>query len=148
MRIARKHFPAVYLKFIQRIGRHPQVLYSDKKGESTSKQLQRLFTARHVSHTAIPPCEHHPIGVAEKVIQDVCNILKCLIAEGNIPTTYWDIVGEHATLINMMTSPSIGNPDITIFEELYGSVPNLDLLPIVGCFAVRLMEKAFRLDQN
>ena len=83
-----------------------------------------------------------------KAIQDVCNILKCLIAEGNIPTTYWDIVGEHATLINMMTSPSIGNPDITIFEDLYGSVPNLDLPPLVGCFAVRLMEKGFRLDQK
>ena len=144
----KKHFPAVYLKFIQRIGRHPQVLYSDKGGELISKQLQRLYTARHVSHIVVPRGEHHSIGVAEKAIQDISNILKCLIAEGNIPPKYWDLVGEHATLINMMTSPSICNPDITIFEELYGSVPNLDLLPIVGCFAVRLMEKGFRLDQK
>ena len=26
----KKHFPAVYLKFVQRVGRHPQVLYSNK----------------------------------------------------------------------------------------------------------------------
>ena len=28
----KKHFPVVFLKVIQRIGRHPQVLYSDKRG--------------------------------------------------------------------------------------------------------------------
>ena len=93
--------------------------------------------------------KHCLIGVAEKAIQDVCNILKCLIAEGNIPPKYWDLaVGELATLIKMMTSPSICNPDITIFKESYGSLPNLDLLPIVGCFAVRLKDKGFRLDQK
>jgi hypothetical protein len=101
----KQHFPAVYLQLVQRIGRHPQVLYTDKGGALTSKLLQRLFTARHVSHIVIPRGEHHSIGVAEKAIQDVCNILKCLITEGNIPPAYWDIVGEHATLINMMTSP-------------------------------------------
>ena len=55
-----------------------------------------------------------------------------------------DVVGEHATLINMMTSLSIQNPGITIFEDLYGAVPNLDLLPQVGCFAVRWMDKGYR----
>ena len=47
-----------------------------------------------------------------------------------------------------MTSPSISNPDITIFEDLYESLPNLDLLPLVGCFEVRLMEKGFHIDQK
>ena len=142
----KKHFPAVYLKFVQRVGRHPQVLYSDKGGELVSIPLQRLFTARHVSHIIVPRGEHYSIGVAEKAIQDICNILKCLLADGNIPPKFWDVVGEHATLINMMTSPSIRNPDITIFEDLFGAIPNLDLLPPVGCFAVRLMDKGYRLD--
>ena len=142
----KKHFPAVYLKFVQRVGRHPQVLYSDKGGELVSIPLQRLFTARHVSHIIVPRGEHYSIGVAEKAIQDVCNHLKCLRADGNIPPKFWDVVGEHATLINMMTSPSIRNPDITIFEDVYDAIPNLDLLPPVGCFAVRLMDKGYRLD--
>ena len=142
----KKHYPAVYLKFVQRVGRHPQVLYTDKGGEIVSIPLQRLFLARNVSHIIVPRGEHHSIGVAEKAIQDICNIMKCLLADGNIPPRFWDVVGEHATLINMMTSPSIRNSDITIFEDLYGAIPNLDLLPPVGCFAVRLMDKGYRLD--
>ena len=37
-----------------------------------------------------------------------------------------------------MTSPSRQDPSITIFEACYDSVPNLDLLPRIGCLCVRI----------
>ena len=55
---------------------------------------------------------------------------------------------EHASLVNAMTCPSPTNPDITIFEDAYGRIPDLDALPTVGCFAVRLQEKPDRYDQK
>ena len=36
-------------------------------------------------------------SMAEKAIRDITNILKCLLADGNIPTNIWELVGEHAT---------------------------------------------------
>ena len=47
-----------------------------------------------------------------------------------------------------MTSPSTTNPSVTIFENTYGPIPDLDALPTVGCFAVRLQEKSDRHDQK
>ena len=65
------------------------MLYTDKGGEIVSKPLQRLFIARNVSHIIVPRGEHHSIGVTEKAIQDICNLMKCLIADGNIPPRFW-----------------------------------------------------------
>ena len=73
----KKHFPAVYL-----VGRHPQVLYSDKGGQIVSIPLKRLFMARNVSRIIVPRGEHYSIGVAEKAIQDICNLMKCLLTDG------------------------------------------------------------------
>ena len=90
--------------------------------------------AHIVSHTILPLGRHYSIGITEGIIQDLCNILTCLLAEGNIPPKYWDVVGQHATLINFMACPLmnhpditrsfvtlISNPDITTFQDLCGS---------------------------
>ena len=144
----RKHFPLAYLQFAQRINRHPRVLYTDKGGENYSKHMQRLTLSKDVTHIVVPKGEHHSIGPAEKAIQDLDQLQRGLSAEGNIPSNCWDIVTEHASLVNAMTCPSPTNPDITIFEDAYGRIPDLDALPTVGCFAVRLQEKPDRYDQK
>jgi len=55
-----------------------------------------------VNHVNVPRGEHHSIGVAEKAIQDLSNMMRCMLADSNIPNIYWNFVVEHATLVNSM----------------------------------------------
>ena len=55
----------------------------------------------------VPRGEHHSIGVAEKSIQDLSNVMRCMLADSNVPNTYWDFVVEHAALVKSMITPSI-----------------------------------------
>ena len=144
----RKHFPLVYLKFAQRIQRHPRILYTDMGGENLSKKLTDLWLAKDVLHLPVPKGEHFSVGSAEKAIGDLDQIQRGLSAEANAPSNVWDILTEHASLIDSMVNPSPSQPWMTKFEHLYGIKPNLDLLPKVGCFCVRIQEKQDRHDQK
>jgi hypothetical protein len=57
-----------------------------------------------------------------------------------------DYVAEHAALVNSMITPSITDKSRKIFENVWGVVPNLDLIPPIGCFAARLMDNSARTD--
>jgi hypothetical protein len=101
------HFPLVYFEFSKRIGRHPKVLYSDLASEITSWSFERYLLVKGVNHLNVPCGEHHSIGVAEKAIQDLSSVMRCMLADSNVPNTYWDFVVEHAALVKSMITPSI-----------------------------------------
>jgi hypothetical protein len=105
--VKRKHFPLVYFEFSKRIGRHPKVLYSDLASEITSSSFERCLLVKGVNHINVPRGENHSIGVAEKAIQDLSNMMRCFLADSNVPNIYWDFVIEHAALVNSMISPAI-----------------------------------------
>ena len=142
----RKHFPVVYFTFINRIGRHPKVLYTDLAPEMSSDDFERYLLVKGVNHIPVPRGEHHGIGVAEKAIQDLSNMMRSYLTDSNLPGIYWDFVVEHAALVNSMITPSITDKSRTIFEHVWGVVPNLDLIPPIGCFAARLMDNSARTD--
>jgi hypothetical protein len=144
----RKHYPLVYLQFALRIQRHPRVLITDMGGECDSDPLDQLMLAKEVTHIKVPKGEHYANGPAEKAIGDLDQMQRGFSAEANAPSNVWDIITEHATLVDLMTNPSRSDPSMTKFEHLYHVVPNLDLLPPVGCFCVRIQEKKDRIDQK
>ena len=108
----------------------------------TSTAFERYLLVKGVKHITVPRGEHHSIGVAEKAIQDLKNMMRCFIADSNVPAIYWDFYVEHAALVNSMTYPSICDPAMTIFEAAWGVVPNLDLIPPLGCFCARLTDNS------
>lgn len=55
----RSHFPLVYMKFVARIGSHPQHLISDKAGENNSKKFDSLLLAKGCQHICLPKGEHY-----------------------------------------------------------------------------------------
>jgi hypothetical protein len=61
----------------------------------------------------------HSIGVAEKAIQDLGNMMRCMLADNNVPNIYWDFVVEHAALVNSMIMQSICDKKKTIFEAVW-----------------------------
>ena len=91
--VERKHFPLVYFEFTKRIGRHPKVLCSDLASKFTSSSFERYLLVKGVNQVNVPRGEHHSIGVAEKAIQDLSNMMCC-----------------------MMIMPSIADKNKTIFE--------------------------------
>ena len=53
---------------------------------------------------------------------------------------------EHAALVNSMITPSIADKTKTIFEAVWDVIPNIDLVPPIGCFCARLMDNSARED--
>jgi hypothetical protein len=86
----RSHFPLVYMKFVARIGSHPQHLISDKAGEINSKKFDSLLLAKGCQHICLPKGEHYSLGVPEKAIGDLDRNTRSVMADANIPPQYWD----------------------------------------------------------
>ncbi len=103
----RKHFPIVYFTFINLIGRHLKVLYSDLASEMTGDDFERYLLVKGVNHITVPRGEHHSIGVAENAIQDLSNMMRSYLTNSNLPGIYWEYVVEQAALVNSMITPSI-----------------------------------------
>jgi hypothetical protein len=112
--------------------------------------FERYLLVKGVNHVNVPVTvprgEHHNIGVAEKAIQDLSNMMRCMLANSNVPNIYWDFVIEHAALVNFMITPSISDKTKTIFEAVWDAIPNIDPVPPVGCFCARLMDNSARED--
>ena len=75
-------------------------------------------------------------------------MMRASIHESNIPFKEWCFVVEYMCLIDMMTSYSTSNRSKTIFEDVYGFTPDVESLPVVGCFACRLEETKTRTDKK
>ena len=73
-------------------------------------------------------------------------LMRSYLTDSNLPGIYWDYVVEHAALVNSMITPSITDKSRTIFEHVWGVVPNLDLIPPIGWFAARPMDNSARTD--
>ena len=142
----KKHFPIVFLTFVSRIGVYPKKFFSDKAGEIEGTEFGKLLIARGVELITVPKGEHSSNGLAEKAIQDIDSTVRALLLDSGLPKYCWDILAQHAAFLNQMTSPSLLDSSMTIFESVTGVVPDLDMIPIVGCLAVRLEEKSYRKD--
>ena len=55
-----------------------------------------------------------------------------------------DIVPGQYGLLHTVTSPTIDKPTKTILETTYNPHPGHDVIPPVGCYDVRLLQKHYR----
>ena len=142
----KSQLPIVFLKFVAHVGCFPKVVVADKAGEILSKTMSKIFTAKFVKLRTVGVDEHFANGGPEKAIQDIDYMVACIMADKNLPKNCWDIVGEHATLINACLNPCPVDKSITIYECETGEIPNLDAIPEVGSFAVRYLAKIKKSD--
>ncbi len=84
----RSHFPLVYMKFVARIGSHPQHLISDKEDEINSKKFNLLLLTKVCQHICLPKGEHYSLGVPEKAILDLDSNTRPVMNDANIPQMY------------------------------------------------------------
>ena len=78
-------------------------------------------------------------GPTERAVQELDTMMCASMISSGIPMREWCFVVEHMTLVvDSMTSCSTSDKSKTIFEAVYGVVPNVDSLPSIECFACRL----------
>ena len=70
------------------------------------------------------------------------------IVSSGTPIREWYFVTEHMSLVDVMTSYSTSDKSKTIFEGVYGFVPDVDSLPSIGCFVCRLEETKEKSDRK
>ena len=74
--------------------------------------------------------------------------LKSYKSDSGVPSQCWDIIVQHACLINAMVYPSPSNPDIIISEAQPNSITHLHVVPPVGCFCCRLQQNTDTVDPS
>ena len=143
----KKHLPVVFLQFVRRVGVWPRVLVSDGAGEIIETKLQRQLLVGSCKHQVAVRGAHHENGPAERAVQEIDTMMRASIVSSGIPMREWCFVAEHMSLVDMMTSYSTSDKSKTIFEAVYGFVPDVDSLPPIG-FACRLEETKEKSDRK
>jgi hypothetical protein len=142
----KSHYTLVFLKLCAELGQWPRILISDQAGEVIKKTLKSWLVPKGTMIQTIPRSEHHFSGSIEIEIKHISNATKCTMASRNIPANLWDIVGEYMTLMDCCTRASPLDKDISCHEAATSDLPDLDLLPPVGCYAIRHRDKLDRPD--
>ena len=136
----------VYLKFLARTGPFPKLLVSDQVGEILSKALGFRLAAQGTHIDPVPKDENSKIGSAECAIDEIDRMVAVSLLNSNIHKCYWDIVGKPCSLLNAVTQSCPTDHGFTIYEAETGFIPDLDVLPLLGCFGIRYLSKLDRKD--
>ena len=127
-----KHAPIVLLKFVAHIGGWTKTLYSDSAGEFKSQVLKNMFLTKGCNHIKVSKDDHHAIGKAESAVPELDKMTRVTIHDANLPFNVWDLVVEHMTLVDSMTTYATNDSSQTIFEIVYCVKPSFDNIPPVG----------------
>ena len=90
--------------------------------QDSEQAFESLLSAKLVKLTPVATDEHFRNGGAKKAVQDIDYMTTCLMADRGLPKECWDVVGEHASLLNACHYPCPSNPSISIYECETGEV--------------------------
>ena len=109
-----------------------KALRTDGGGEYTGESTQRFLRERGIKYemtTADTP-QHN--GVAERMNRTLVETTRTLLADADLPNTYWyDAVEYAAYLHNIVPTRSLDD-DLTPEEAWSGNKPNVSLVRIFG----------------
>jgi hypothetical protein len=145
--VKKSHLPIVSLQYTVRVGTCPRFLILDGEDEVNDGSTTTLDSGLQ-TWVANMRDDHQDNDPTERVIQELDTMMKVSIHESNIPFKEWCFVVEYMCLIDMITSYSTSNRSKAIFEDVYGFTPDVEFLPVVGCFASRLEETKARTDKK
>ncbi|MBW0529442.1 hypothetical protein O181_069157 [Austropuccinia psidii MF-1] len=77
----------------------PAFFHCNRGGEFGSVQFQNSLLKRGICFEQGPPDSPQTNGVAERFNRSLLSKIRCLLAQSNIPITYWDQAALHASLI-------------------------------------------------
>jgi hypothetical protein len=85
--------------------------------------------------------EDHENGPVDRAVQEIDTMMRASIVSSGIPMREWCFVAEHMSLVDAMTSYSTSDKSKTIFETVYGFVPDVDSLPPITALPADLRKR-------
>lgn len=115
-------------------GKTIKSLRTDRGGEYCSKEFENFCAGQGICKeltTAYTPQQN---GVSERKNRTILNMVRCLLARGGIPKTFWpEAVLWSVHLLNR--SPTFAVQNMTPEEVWSGKKPSVDYFKTFGCIA-------------
>ena len=121
-------------------GRRVKSMRTDGGGEYR-KQMGELCTELGIHHEETAPYTPHQNGVAERANRTICERIRSILAETNLPKTLWAELARTVVYLKNR-SPTRSLKDRTPYEALYGVKPDLSHLIAVGTKAMPHIPKS------
>ena len=110
-----------------------KTLQSDNGGEYLSKEMTQFLEDRGIQHRLTTPYNPFQNGVAERLNRTLCDLVRTMLHEMNLPKKFWAEAVSVATHVrNRVTGKTLG-PNITPYEVMFNCKPNLSYLREFGC---------------
>jgi len=121
-------------------GRRIKSIRTDGGGEYR-KQMADLCKELGIHHEETAPYTPHQNGVAERANRTICERIRSILAETQLPKELWAELGRTVVYLKNR-SPTRSSKDKTPYEALYGAKPDLSHLIAVGTKALPHIPKS------
>ena len=113
------------------LDRKIKVLRTDRGGEYQSTHFKELCDEKGIVHQLTMPYTPQQNGVAERRNRTLMEMVRSMMAQANLPITYWgDALLTAAFVLNRVPSKSVST---TPYELWNHRTPDLDILKPWGC---------------
>jgi transposase InsO family protein len=114
-------------------GQHIKILCSDRGGEYMAGHIQQYLQERGIKHKVTTTNTPQYNGVAERLNQTLLNKVQTMLADANLPKSYWLEALNYTTLLYNV-SPSRSIP-FTPSKAYTGTKPDVSRLQTFSCVA-------------
>ena len=105
---------------------------TDGGSEFTNQWLKATWANIGTAEIKSVPYESHCNGAAEKLIQDLSKIARCMVIQAELDLTYMADAYEYACFVRNRT-PQQSRMFKTPYQRLSGRVPDISKIEIFGC---------------
>ena len=115
-------------------GRSVKCFRTDNGGEFTSDEFEGYLKDNGIKHKLTIPKSPQQNGVAERMNRTLVEMVRCMLADAQVPKTFWAEALSTACYIRNR-SPTKAVPGQTPYEALYGDKPTVGHFRVFGCTA-------------
>ena len=110
-------------------------LRTDNGGEYFSEKFKAYLKSRQINHQTTVPYTPEQNGVAERVNRTLTEKARAMVAQAELPKSYWAEAVFTATFLKNRTPTRALSEGVTPYEKWYGRKPNARILKVFGCTA-------------
>jgi len=114
-------------------------LHSDNGGEYTSNEFDDYCKKNGIKHTFTAPYTPEHNGVAERMIQSVVGMARCMLINSGLSLKFWGEAIRYACILHDCC-PTKAVKDMTPHEAWTGNKPDVSKFHTFGCRALAMKE--------